>query len=219
MYGEVSVTMNLNRSPSKPVWQDVKDSMRSLQFQLTSIEKNLENMERRLNRRKHEYTMGGYYGNLGYQEYDEGNSYYQIGHSCWKKNEMMGRDFRVGYESYEGSRFSYMDGGYVHWYPYEQEGRYYRKETYESQESMKSFLFEEKFPNNIANMQKNMSSPPSRQKEARKTCDQEKVRFEGQLKDIGVMSNEHIGKITSIGELVVLGARRAKLRRVQDPKK
>ncbi|KAI5649965.1 hypothetical protein M9H77_35970 [Catharanthus roseus] len=35
----------------------------------------------------------------------------------------MGRDFQEAYESYEGSRSSYMDDGYGHWYPYEQEAR------------------------------------------------------------------------------------------------
>ncbi|KAI5650405.1 hypothetical protein M9H77_36410 [Catharanthus roseus] len=79
-----------------------------------------------------------------------------------------------------------MDDRYVHWYPYEQEARYYGKETYESQESMKSFLYEEKFANDIANGQKIMSSPLS--------------RFEEQLKEVGFMSNEHIGKKISIGE-------------------
>ncbi|KAI5653960.1 hypothetical protein M9H77_31147 [Catharanthus roseus] len=182
MYQEVSVTRNLNRAPSKPVWQDVKELMKSLQLPLNSVEKNLGNMERRLDQREREYAKGGEYRNLGYQQYDEGDSYYQIGQSCWKKNKMMGKDFRVGYETYEGSRSSYMDSGYGHWYPYEQEARYYGKETYESQESMKSFLYEEK------------------KKEERKTCAQKKVRFEGQLREIGVMSNEHIGKKTSIGE-------------------
>ncbi|KAI5664090.1 hypothetical protein M9H77_23413 [Catharanthus roseus] len=47
-----------------------------------------------------------------------------------------------------------MDNGYAHWYPYEKETRYYGKETYESKESMKSFLYEDKFANNIANVQK-----------------------------------------------------------------
>ncbi|KAI5681003.1 hypothetical protein M9H77_02230 [Catharanthus roseus] len=42
MYQEVSVTWNLNRAPSKPVWQDVKESMRSLQLQLNSVEKYLD---------------------------------------------------------------------------------------------------------------------------------------------------------------------------------
>ncbi|KAI5666690.1 hypothetical protein M9H77_16543 [Catharanthus roseus] len=106
--------------------------------------------------------------------------------------KMIGRDFRVGYESYEGSRYSYMDHGYGHWYPYEQEATYYGKETYESQERMKSFLYEGKFSNNIANVQKNIPSPLSRKKEARNTCAQKKVRFEEQLREIGVMSNEHI---------------------------
>ncbi|KAI5652435.1 hypothetical protein M9H77_29622 [Catharanthus roseus] len=123
----------------------------------------------------------GYYGNLGYQEYDEGDSYYQIRQSCWKRNEMMGRDLRVAYESYKGSR-------------------YYGKGAYESQESMKSFLYEEKFADNIANVQTIMSSPLSRKKEARKACAQKKVRFEEQLKEVGVMSNEDIGNKTSIGE-------------------
>ncbi|KAI5664195.1 hypothetical protein M9H77_23518 [Catharanthus roseus] len=45
-----------------------------------------------------------------------------------------------------------------------------------------------------------MSSPVSRQKEASKTCAQKKVGFEGQLREIGVMSNKHIGKKISIGE-------------------
>ncbi|KAI5682208.1 hypothetical protein M9H77_03436 [Catharanthus roseus] len=45
-----------------------------------------------------------------------------------------------------------------------------------------------------------MSSPLSRKKKARNTCAQKKVRFEEQLREIGVMSNEHIGKKTSIGE-------------------
>ncbi|KAI5682114.1 hypothetical protein M9H77_03342 [Catharanthus roseus] len=114
--------------------------MRSFQLQLHSLEKNLGVMERRLDQKKREYAMGGYYGNLGYKEYNEGASYYQIGQSCWKRNEMMGRDFRVGYESYRGSRYSYMDDGYGHWCPYEQEARFYGKETYESQESMNYFL-------------------------------------------------------------------------------
>ncbi|KAI5653175.1 hypothetical protein M9H77_30362 [Catharanthus roseus] len=93
-----------------------------------------------------------------------------------------------------------MDHRYGQWYPYEQEARYYGKETYESQEGMKSFLYEERFANNIANVQKNMSFPLSRQKEARKACAQKKVRFEEQLKEVGIMSNENIGKKTSIGE-------------------
>ncbi|KAI5682207.1 hypothetical protein M9H77_03435 [Catharanthus roseus] len=70
MYGEVSVTRNLNRAPSEPVWQDVKESMRSLQLQLNSMEKNLGNMERRLNQREREYAKGRYYGNFAYQEYN-----------------------------------------------------------------------------------------------------------------------------------------------------
>ncbi|KAI5681900.1 hypothetical protein M9H77_03128 [Catharanthus roseus] len=37
--------------------------------------------------REREYAKGGYYGNLGYQEYDEGISNYQIRQSCWKRNE------------------------------------------------------------------------------------------------------------------------------------
>ncbi|KAI5668377.1 hypothetical protein M9H77_18230 [Catharanthus roseus] len=115
--------------------------MRSLQLQLNSLEKNLGNMEKRLEQGVREYEKGGYYGNLGYQQYDEGDSYYQIGQSFWKKNEMMERDFRVGYESYEGSRYPYVDDGYGHWYPYEQEDRYDGKETCESEESMKSFLY------------------------------------------------------------------------------
>ncbi|KAI5654040.1 hypothetical protein M9H77_31227 [Catharanthus roseus] len=91
MYQEVSVTRNLNSARSKPVWQDVKESMRTLQLQLNSVEKNIGNMERRLDQREREYAKVGYYGNLGYQEYDEEDSYYQIGQSCWKKNEIMGR--------------------------------------------------------------------------------------------------------------------------------
>ncbi|KAI5673462.1 hypothetical protein M9H77_13826 [Catharanthus roseus] len=111
--------------------------------------------------KRHKYATGRYYGNLGYQEYDEGDSCYKIGQSCWKKNEMMGRDFRVDYENYEGSSYSYMDDGYGHWYPYEQEAT---------------------------------------QKETRNSRAQKKVRLEEHLKEIGVMSNEHIGKKTSIGE-------------------
>ncbi|KAI5653488.1 hypothetical protein M9H77_30675 [Catharanthus roseus] len=45
-----------------------------------------------------------------------------------------------------------------------------------------------------------MSSPLSRQKEARKTCAQKKVRFEKWLREVGVVSNEDLGKKTSIGE-------------------
>ncbi|KAI5681195.1 hypothetical protein M9H77_02422 [Catharanthus roseus] len=106
MYRELSVTRNENRAPNKLVWQDVKESMRSLLLQLNCVEKNLGKMERRLDQ---------------IEQYDEGDSYYQIGQSCWKNNEMMGKDFIVGYESYEGSRYSYIDDGYGHWYPYEQE--------------------------------------------------------------------------------------------------
>ncbi|KAI5664089.1 hypothetical protein M9H77_23412 [Catharanthus roseus] len=73
--------------------QDVRESIRSLQLQHNSVVINLGNMERRLDQMEREYAKCGYYGNLGYEEYDEGNSYYQIGQSCWKKNEMMGRDF------------------------------------------------------------------------------------------------------------------------------
>ncbi|KAI5673890.1 hypothetical protein M9H77_14254 [Catharanthus roseus] len=67
MYREVSVTKNLNRAPSKPVWQDMKESMRSLQLNLIIWKRIFGNMDRRLDQREHEYAKGGYYRNLGYQ--------------------------------------------------------------------------------------------------------------------------------------------------------
>ncbi|KAI5664387.1 hypothetical protein M9H77_23710 [Catharanthus roseus] len=53
------------------VWQDLKETMRSLQLQLNSVEKNLRNTEKRLDQRGCEYAKSGYYRNLGYQEYHE----------------------------------------------------------------------------------------------------------------------------------------------------
>ncbi|KAI5673860.1 hypothetical protein M9H77_14224 [Catharanthus roseus] len=87
----------------------------------------------------------------GPEAYHEGDSYYKVG--------------QIGMKA---------------WNVYEQEARYYRMETYESQERMKSFLYEEKFANNIDNVHRIVLSPLSRQKEARKACAQKKVRFEEQ---------------------------------------
>ncbi|KAI5664194.1 hypothetical protein M9H77_23517 [Catharanthus roseus] len=137
----MSVTRNLNRAPSKPIWQDVKEFVRSLQLQLNSVKKNLGNIWRE------DWTKGNMnmqrvdaMGILDIKNMNKVILTTKLDKVVGLKNEMMGRDFRVGYESYEGFRYSYMDGGYAHWYPYEQEARYYGKETYESQESMKSFL-------------------------------------------------------------------------------
>ncbi|KAI5681515.1 hypothetical protein M9H77_02743 [Catharanthus roseus] len=77
---------------------------------------------------------------------------------------------------------TFKKNGYGHWYPYEQEARYHGRETYESQESIKSFLYEE-FSNNIANVQKCVN-PSFKANKARKACAQK----------------NHIGKKTSIGE-------------------
>ncbi|KAI5681237.1 hypothetical protein M9H77_02464 [Catharanthus roseus] len=118
------------------------------------VERHLGNIGRRLEEREYEHAMGGYHENHRYQAYLEEDSYYKVVQSFWNRNKGMGRDFQDGYESYKGSRYRYIDDGYGHWYPYEQEARYYGKETYESQESMKSFLYDEKFANNIANLKK-----------------------------------------------------------------
>ncbi|KAI5675927.1 hypothetical protein M9H77_06877 [Catharanthus roseus] len=91
---------------------------------------------------------------------------------------MMGRDFRVGYESYKGSRYCYMDDGYGHWYPYEQEAN---------------------LPTTLPMCQK-ICHPLSRQKEARKTCAQKKFIFEEKLSEVRVISNERIGKTNYTGE-------------------
>ncbi|KAI5681819.1 hypothetical protein M9H77_03047 [Catharanthus roseus] len=118
-----------NHSTSKSVWQDLKETTRSFQSQLSSVERHLGNIGRRLEQREHEHAMGGYLKIM------------DIKHIL--------------------KRYSYMEDGYGHLYPYEQEAS---------------------------------------KTEARKTCAQKKVKFEEQLRKVGVMSNEHIGKKTSIGE-------------------
>ncbi|KAI5652840.1 hypothetical protein M9H77_30027 [Catharanthus roseus] len=219
MYRQEKDTRYFNISTSKSAWHDLKETARSFQSKHSSVEKHLGNIRRRLEQRVYEHEMGGYHENHRYQAYLEKDSYYEVGQSFWNRNEGNGRDFQEVYETYEDSRYSYMDDG--HLYPYEQEARYYAKETYESQESMKSFLYEEKFANNIQ-CEKKYVSLLSRKTEARKTCAQKKVRFEEQRREVRVISNEHIGeKLMSILErkvplvnLVDLGARSTKMRSV-----
>ncbi|KAI5667846.1 hypothetical protein M9H77_17699 [Catharanthus roseus] len=86
MYRELGVIRNLNRGPSKPVWQDVKETVRSLQSQINSVGKHLGKWEERW---EYEYTNGGYRERNRYQEYYEENPYCQIGQSCWNGNEGM----------------------------------------------------------------------------------------------------------------------------------
>ncbi|KAI5652464.1 hypothetical protein M9H77_29651 [Catharanthus roseus] len=87
-------TRYFNSSTSESVWQDLKETTRSFQSQLSSVERYLGNIESRLEQREYEHAMGGYNENHGYQAYLEEDSYYKFGQSFWNRKQGIEETFK-----------------------------------------------------------------------------------------------------------------------------